>query len=134
MLKEDIALLDAIEKQIGVSRYVAAIKAKSRRRLEVDVTVRQKRKSFPWSKYKRLYEKQAGKCAICAKDMRLIRGTVEIDHKNPNAEDFNSDYNLQLAHKECNREKGGKSLAEQAKFYGKTTVQLLSSEPIEEDV
>lgn len=133
MLKEDIALLDEVEKKIGVSRYVAAVKAKNRRRLEVDVTQRQKRVVFKESLVKRLYAKQKGLCAICDEPMVYIRRTLNVDHKNPNEKDFNSEFNLQLTHEHCNKEKGGKSLAEQAKFYGKTTVQLLSRSPIEEE-
>lgn len=125
MLKEDIALLDAVEKQIGVSRYVAAVKAKNRRRLEVDVDQRQKRKTFPWSKYKRLYERQAGRCSICRKDMRLIRGEVEIDHVNCNASDFGAESNLKLAHKECNRSKSSKSMMEMSKSTGRTYTEML---------
>lgn len=129
MLKEDIALLDEVEKKIGVSRYNFAVKAKSRRRLEVDINQREKRIVFKWSLYKKLYNKQRGICPICGNQMALDRKVVEMDHKNPNEKDFNAEFNLQVVHGlPCNREKGGKSLAEQSKFYGKTTVQLLTGE------
>jgi hypothetical protein len=57
--------------------------------------------------------------------MPFLRGKIEIDHRDPNRKDFNSDRNLQLTHKECNRKKSSKSLYELSKETGKTIREIL---------
>jgi hypothetical protein len=58
--------------------------------------------------------------------MLLLRAEVEIDHKDPNqAEGFNDDVNLQLAHRACNRKKSSRSLYQQAKKGNMIVVDLI---------
>jgi 5-methylcytosine-specific restriction endonuclease McrA len=57
--------------------------------------------------------------------MKLIRGEIEADHINPNAEDFNNESNLQVLHSTCNQSKNAMSIAEQSKATGKGYVELL---------
>lgn len=123
-----IETLDQLESEVGRSVYDHAIKTKNRRRLENGIG-REKRKSFAWSKYQYLYRKQNGICRWCEKEMVLLRGKVEIDHRDPNSkEDFNSDSNLQLLHSHCNREKSAMPIEEQAKHLGRTYRKILTEE------
>jgi len=115
--------LKALQSEYGYSEFFNTIKKISRERLQN--TDRPARIKFPWSKYRKLYQKQGGVCNWCDKEMALIRGKVEIDHLNPNAENFNDDSNLQLLHTNCNREKSSKSIQEVSKETGKTFVEQL---------
>ena len=65
-------------------------------------------------------------CPLCNDAMLLLRGQVEIDHKDPNRQEgFNDDDNLQLTHQSCNRRKSSRSIYEQAKKGGKSIIQCL---------
>ena len=116
--------LRRLQQEYGLSRFKSALQALNRRRLEVDQ--REKRKRFAWSKYQVLYRKQRGICPLCNDAMLLLRGEVEIDHKDPNRQEgFNDDVNLQLAHRRCNRTKSSRSLYQQARKGNRNIVELL---------
>lgn len=123
---EDMQLLLDIRAKIGTARYDSAVRKINRMRLDAPVAQRQKRIKFKWSMYSRLYKKQKGICPICGDAMPLIQGMIEIDHKNPNEEDFNNDSNLQVTHKDCNRSKGADSVSQQSKSSGRTYKHILS--------
>jgi len=119
--------LIAIRDEVGYSLFWREVKSLSRERLD-DKDNRQKRKHFPWSKYVSLYKKCRGICAWCEGAMPLIKGEINLDHKDPNAEDFNGDANLQVLHSSCNKQKNAMSIADQAKHSGKTYTELLEPE------
>ena len=123
-LEHALKVLDSLDKEVGRSIYDQAVKMKNRRRLESGST-RQKRKHFPWSKYQKLYQKKNGVCWWCQCDMKLIKGQIEIDHFDPNADDYNGDANLSVIHMDCNREKSAKTLNEQAEHLNITVKELL---------
>lgn len=123
-LEYALKVLDDLDAEVGRSIYDQAVKMKNRRRLESGPT-RQKRKRFPWSKYQKLYQKQGGVCWWCQSDMKLIKGQIEVDHFDPNADDFNGDTNLSVLHMDCNREKSAKTLTEQAEYLHITVTELL---------
>lgn len=123
-LPETIAKLKLIREEAGYSNFDQAVKKINRERLQ-DKDGRQKRKHFPWSKYESLYKKQRGICPWCGLGMMLIKQEIELDHKDPNAEDFNADSNLQVLHSSCNRQKNSMSIADQAKHQGQTFAELL---------
>jgi 5-methylcytosine-specific restriction endonuclease McrA len=133
-LKETITRLKAIREEVGTSIYDAAVKAINRMRLDSDVKDRQPRKTFSWAVYQRHYKKQRGICPWCSQTMPLIKGQIEMDHINPNAEDFNADTNLQVLHKDCNREKSSMSISEQAKHLGTTFHELLHRHVEDEEI
>lgn len=119
-----IGRLEELKREFGDFAFKAAVKSLRARRL--DRRGRENRKQFAWSKYQALYRKQRGMCPLCETAMLLLRGEVEIDHKDPNrAEGFNDDANLQLAHRKCNRRKSSQSLYQQAKKGHRTVVELL---------
>jgi 5-methylcytosine-specific restriction endonuclease McrA len=65
-------------------------------------------------------------CPLCKEVMVLLRGVIEIDHKDPNRQEgFNDDDNLQLTHRRCNRRKSSGSLYQQAKKMNRTIMELL---------
>jgi hypothetical protein len=124
-LKETIGRLETIRDEVGYSVYFSAVKAVNRQRLE-NGEQREKRKVFPQSKYLKLYQQCGGFCWWCQSNMVFIRRKVEIDHFDPNKkEGFNDDPNLSLIHWDCNREKGSKSLTEQAEYLHITTTELI---------
>jgi 5-methylcytosine-specific restriction endonuclease McrA len=116
----------------GRSSCERVMKNWNRKRL--DVVGRPARVKFPWSEYKRMYERQGGLCPLCQEIMPLIRGKIEMDHINPNltGEEFNAKANRQVVCSGCNREKGALSVADQTKRYGRTMTQILITP--EEDV
>jgi 5-methylcytosine-specific restriction endonuclease McrA len=119
-----IEQLRQLQRQYGMFQFTLALQDLKRRRLEVEQ--RQKRKRFPWSKYQALYSSQKGICRLCRRLMPLLRGEVEIDHKDPNRQEgFNDDDNLQLTHRRCNRKKSSGSLYQQAKKMNRTIIELL---------
>jgi len=126
MIKDTITKLKAIRTEVGYSEYDQAVKIIARERLQNDS--RDKRKPIPWAVIKRHYEKQKGICPWCNLPMVLIRSEIEGDHKNPNAQDFNHDSNIQTLHKKCNREKSSMSIAEQSKHKGTTYREILTGE------
>lgn len=123
-LQYALNVLDTLDAEVGRSIYDEAVRIKNRRRLESGST-RQKRKNFPWSKCEKLYEKKKGVCWWCQSDMKLLRSEIELEHFDPNAENFNADENLSVMHKACNREKGSKTLTEQAEYLGITVKELI---------
>ena len=110
--------------RFGVSNVDYVVKENNRRRVERDNP--KLRKSYRWSEYKRLYQRDHGICGICGREMALIRGTIHMDHKNPDlpVDSFEAEWNRQVVHKACNLHKGPMSIAKQAKEYGRTYVQL----------
>ncbi|MGA3245856.1 MAG: HNH endonuclease signature motif containing protein [Bacteroidota bacterium] len=116
--------LDRLKAEYGDFAFRQAVRSIRQRRL--DNGHRERRKRFPWSKYQSLYRMQRGVCPLCRDDMVLIRGRVEIDHKDPNREEgFNDDDNLQLTHRKCNRKKSSRSLYQQAKKSNRNIAELL---------
>jgi 5-methylcytosine-specific restriction endonuclease McrA len=76
-----------------------------------------------------MYAKQSGLCGICQQPMdgkNLTR--LDVDHIDPSRPDFNSRQNLQLTHASCNRSKGGASVPEQAKRYGRTALDIVNTD------
>lgn len=119
--------LVAIRDEVGYSNFWREVKSLSRERL--DNPDRDKRKSISWTVIKRHYQKQKGICTWCNKPMVLMRSELEGDHIDPNRQDFNSDDNIQVLHKlPCNREKNSMSVADQAKYKGKTYREILETE------
>lgn len=94
-----------------------------RRRLQV--VGRAPRKRFTARIYQRLFDRQAGICRWCHEILEIPARRNEIDHLNPEAEDFNGETNLQLLHRACNREKSSKSMLDQAKDRNRTVTDLI---------
>ena len=120
---ELLVALEALEARYGSSAFRAALEKIGRRRL--NGRERERRKKFPWSKYRKLYVLQKGICPLCDEVMPFLKGKIEIDHRDPNRKDFNNDHNLQLTHIMCNRTKSSKSLYRQSKATGKTIKEML---------
>lgn len=121
-------LLVGIRAQEGFSKFDRIAKKILRQKLQVNPDERHKRIKFKHSDYESLYRKQNGICPECDKSMVLIKGKyqdLDIDHINPNEPDFNARWNLRLTHASCNRAKGGKSIAQQAKESSKTMKDIL---------
>ena len=127
-MKQDTELIEhllELQRTYGMYKFRLAFKALNRRRLEL--AGRERRKRFSWPKYQALYKSQKGICGICRRLMPLLRGEVEIDHKDPNRQElFNDDDNLQLAHRTCNRKKSSRSLYVQAKRTGRSITEFLA--------
>jgi 5-methylcytosine-specific restriction endonuclease McrA len=88
---------------------------------------RDKRKAFKRTYLHILYKKQKGVCPVCDNDMAWMNGVgLEVDHIDPNRQDFNDRSNHQLVHKACNREKSSMSLTEQTKAYCKPMSVILA--------
>jgi hypothetical protein len=121
-------LLDTFRMAIGLSDFRRLLEAMKNSKLQV--LDRPERKKFPWSVYKRLYERQGGLCPWCGGAMILLRGKVELDHRDPNAEDFNGRNNLQLLHNSCNASKNAMSIEQQSKHSGKSFMELIK--PVEQ--
>lgn len=119
-----------LRKKYGTGNFDFAMRKMRRMRIEPG---REDRKRFPWTMYKRLYQKQAGLCPRCCGAMILLRGKVEIDHYDPNAEDYNGEANLRLLHTDCNREKSAKTPLQEAKATGQIITDTLSGEPLAVD-
>jgi 5-methylcytosine-specific restriction endonuclease McrA len=118
--------LDRLTAEYGESTFRYALELRNRRRLEN--RRRTPRKRFAWSKYQKLYRKQRGICPLCRKEMVLLNGEVEIDHKDPNrASGFNDDDNLQLTHRRCNRSKSSRSVYKQSKQLGRNMAEFLDT-------
>lgn len=115
--------LRALKEKHGYADYDAAVRTINRERLLT--RNRGVRISWKWWEYKRLYLVQRGKCGICGDDMPLIRGAIEMDHKDPNSKDFEASSNRQVVHQRCNREKSSKSIQQQSKETGKGFTELL---------
>jgi len=119
-----IERLDELKAEFGDVAFRHALKTLRQRRL--DNRHRECRRRFPWSKYQCLYQSQKATCPLCGELMPLLKGQVEIDHKDPNREkNFNHDDNLQLTHRRCNRWKSSLSIYEQSKKSGKSVIQCL---------
>ena len=116
--------LTALRQKYGTSEFDHVVKRLSRQRLQN--YKRDQRKKFPSWLRKRLYDKQSGICRVCERFMSPKLNQLEIDHIDPNREDFNNEDNLQLVHWKCNRNKGAKSIQEQSKETGETFVALTS--------
>jgi len=119
-----VVILERLRNEYGSSIFERALKEIHRHRIYI--LEREKRKRFPWSTYVKLYTQQKGICLYCQKDMMLLKGEVEVDHRDPNRKDFNTLSNLQLLHRRCNRQKGSSSIPRQAKQQHKTYVELLT--------
>ena len=91
-----------------------------------DVSCRGRGKRFAWTKYQMLYNKQKGVYAWCSELMPILKGHG-IDHEDLNrTPGFNSDENLQLTNRRCNRVKSSRSIHGQAKKGAQSVVDLVS--------
>jgi len=116
--------LSQLQIEYGLYHFQQALRQLNKRRLEITRT--EKRKRFQWSKYQTLYRRQHGVCPLCKELMPLVKGEIEIDHKDPNKKDgFNDDGNLQLTHKRCNRSKSSKTIYDLAKAKNRTVIECL---------
>lgn len=120
-----ITRLEELQTKYGRQLFKNAIRTMYRRK--IDQLQRESRKKFSWFKYKKLYHIQRGICSYCDEPMFLKKGEVEIDHRDPNRLDFNTDTNLQLLHVRCNRTKSARSIPVQAKMNNATYLHLLSN-------
>ncbi len=119
--------LDQLRETYGTSAFDEALRILSRRRLEGLRTA--KRRRFKWpTDYKKLYDKQKGICPKCNREMAFIRGSIEIDHFDPLAQDFNDESNLRVMHAGCNSSKGADSVYQQALKSCKTVLQVISEQ------
>lgn len=123
-----IAQMEDLQREFGVAQVRQAWNALARKK--VHNPHREKRKRFSWALYRKLYHVQKGICPRCLQVMPLLKGRIEIDHRDPNRQDFNGASNLQLMHTRCNRSKGSTSIPKQARNWSKTYVQLLSNDPV----
>lgn len=126
-LSDTIARLRAIDAEVGRGDFDAAMRVINRERLQSKRT--QQRERFKWSEYERLYEVQGGICPWCEQPIILLKRQkrlVEIDHINPNLQDFNAKSNLQLLHHDCNRTKAAMTMEEQSKRLGKPVTTILN--------
>jgi len=122
---ECMAALEDTLTRAGTSKFWYCIKKLKARRLEV--RGRTPRKRYSWYEYKYLYEQQDGRCGICQEVIPLIRGKIEMDHKNCNltGDAYEDRSNRQVTCQPCNREKGALSIAQQSKKYSKTMAELV---------
>lgn len=87
---------------------------------------RDKRQRFPKSEYQRLFDSQKGFCACgCSEHLLVPAIKNEIDHIDPNRQDFNHRSNLQLLLPEHNRNKSSKSVLQQSKESGRTMQEII---------
>ena len=117
--------LRALREEHGTSEFDRAVKKMMKERLSN--YSREKRKQFPERVRLKIYGKQGARCQICGDHIPDIK-LMEIDHVDPNRQDFNTISNLQGLCRGCNREKGAKSVMAQTKFYGKTAKEILNPE------
>ena len=125
-LAECESALREIRSRAGYSIFDAVVKKLNRERVNPE---RQQRKRFPTSVYQRLYDKQGGDCRECGDRLFVPARKNEIDHIDPNREDFNHPSNLQLLHPKCNREKSSKSVYEQSKASGRSFEEIIGEDP-----
>ncbi len=116
----------------GRSQCDAIMRKHLRKRLEN--TDRPARVKVSLNARRHMYVKQSGKCSICGEPMDGNIQSLHVDHVDPNAKDFNGRANLRLAHPSCNMSKGGASVPEQAKRYGRTMTDILGGADAENDI
>jgi 5-methylcytosine-specific restriction endonuclease McrA len=136
-LEERQQILEGLREEWGYGDFDEIIRRMNRQRLQSNRT--EERKTFTWSMYTRLNEKQRGVCPWCEKDLKVVKSekrNLHIDHINPNQGAFNNPKNLQLLHASCNLAKSAMTMQEQSKHTGKTVEELLrgGAEPIEEQI
>jgi hypothetical protein len=116
-------LLSEIRTTVGDIQFWRAIAQMKKEKVN---PMREKKVLFPWRTIVQAYNRQNGVCPLCRQDMVLKRGQIEGDHINPNLEDaLNAPTNCQAVHAKCNRSKGGMSVADQAKHYGRTMKEII---------
>lgn len=114
--------LRELRSQVGYSQFDRAVRSLMKERLTN--LERQHRKHFSPSTYQKLFDRQKGVCSYCDEPLLIPARKNEIDHFDPNAEEFNSPRNLQLLHSQCNRKKAAQSPSEQSKQQGKTVLEM----------
>ncbi len=114
--------LEALRTEYGYGEFDHEIKSMGRERLQNPT--REKRQHFTPSMYRKLFDAQLGICPECQEHLDVPADKGEIDHKDPNRQDFNHPSNLQLLHKSCNREKSAMTIQEQSKA-GKGTFEKI---------
>ncbi len=129
LLKE----LDTILAREGYGTYFAAVKIQTKRRLQIDKGSRPARIKFPPAMYQRLFDRQKGICPECQTLLDIPAKKGEIDHVDPNRQDFNHPSNLALLHRSCNREKSAMTIQEQSKA-GHGTFEKILRTPVEEPI
>jgi 5-methylcytosine-specific restriction endonuclease McrA len=123
--EELVTALDRLQEEFGRFTFIQALKIINRRKLLISADQRERRKKFSWQMVTRFYHRQGGICPLCLQPMVLIRGHIEMDHKDPYAVDFNNERNLQLTHRQCNRSKSSLSLSSLAKRVGRPVTELI---------
>jgi 5-methylcytosine-specific restriction endonuclease McrA len=123
-LPETISALRDIRTRSGYSRFEIAVKTLNRERVNPE---REKRQRFAPGVYRRLFDKQKGYCPECGDHLFVPAKNNEVDHVDPNREDFNHATNLQLLHPDCNRRKSSKSIYEQSKHSGRPFTSIIGA-------
>lgn len=117
-----------IRAKTGYSNWTHVTQKLNRERLNANKEERGARRRYRPAEYKRLYSRQRGICPLC--DAEMARpdhwpGNLEMDHRDPNAQDWDSESNRQVVHAKCNREKSAKSMHQMSKETGKTVREML---------
>lgn len=120
------SLLKRIRTEWGYGSFDYAVKQINRERLlNPD---RDKRKRPSRGECQRLYDSQKGICPRCGDHLFVPANDKgnEVDHIDPNRQDFNHRSNKVLVHGlKCNRSKGAQSIQEQSKRMGKSFTDIL---------
>lgn len=122
-MEECFSELLELRKKYGTSLFDWAVKKLYRQRLEN--ADRPKRKKPRIAVIRAVYRRQGGICPECGIEVGFMTGLYHLDHRDPNAVDFNAIANLRIVHPRCNLRKGAKSIYDQAKHKGETVVETL---------
>lgn len=124
-LKECKSEFDVWIKKHGVGNCDAVIRAHNRQRVNPNRDEREK--ATPAEKQK-MFNTQKGICPVCNRLLFIPASDRrnEVDHIDPNREDFNHRTNKQLVHGDpCNRHKSSKDLIQQSKETGKMIQEII---------
>lgn len=116
-----VSILVGIKQSIGKDALKRAYK-EAMSEIPVD---REKRKPFSRAFKQKLFDRQGGVCLECHKPLIVPAIKNEVDHIQPDAEDWHNTINLRLTHPKCNRSKGAKSLVQLSKERGGTVLERL---------
>jgi 5-methylcytosine-specific restriction endonuclease McrA len=136
--KECIIELRQIRDKYGYGNFDTAVRMLNRERVNKNRDPREK--NFPKSMYQKLFDRQKGRCLYCNDHLFVPANKGnEIDHIDPNRQDFNHPSNLQLLHGDpCNRSKSSKDIIKQSKESGKLVTEIIqpgySREPVEGEI
>jgi len=83
---------------------------------------------FPPRMYQRLFDDQEGQCGCdCGSPLLVPARKNQIDHRDPNRQDFNHRSNLSLLLPQHNMSKNADSIQTQSKKSGRGFVEILQS-------